>query len=227
MKTHFNKIIAFILVIILSAVAAITGFAVSAASGSDVSARLSEKNGENASRPELRDGVWQALYKTGESKLFFIDREESSFSLINPDLGIGVPSRFEYIPELGIYKLHVGCEGNVENWRVIENNDITATVSDANGDLISLFYLANDNIDTFRYYTLNELSDMARAFYEKQHGSSEGIDFVAAMKADGSFFATITGMKNDEKVVSYTVDMETAKGTDNAYETVDLSQFAE
>ena len=73
--------------------------------------------------------------------LFFINDEEKSFSLIDPELGIGLPSRYEYLPELGIYKLHIGCEGNVENWRVIENNDITAVVSDAQGDVISLFYL--------------------------------------------------------------------------------------
>ena len=227
MKTHFNKIIAFILVLILSAAAAITGFAVSAASGSDVSAHVSDGKGDNASQAELKDGVWQALYKTGESNLFFINREESSFSLIDPKKGIGVPSRFEYIGESGMYKLHIGCEENVENWRLIENNGNTAAVCDENGDVISLFYLSNDTIDTFRYYTLDELSQMARACYEKHHDSSEGIDFIATMKADGSFFATITGLKNDKKVIRYNVDMQTAKGSDNAFETVDLSQYAE
>lgn len=225
MKAKLNRIIVFILVIILSAVAAVTGFAVSAASGTTVSTRASAKKSEEA-RCDLKDGVWQALYKTGESRLFFINSEENSFSLINPDKGIGLPSQYEYLPGLGIYKLHIASEENTENWRVIENNNNTAAISNAEGDVITLFYLSNESIGTFTYYTLDELSGMARACYEKQYGSSEGIEFSATMNADGSFFANINGTKDGEKVVSYTVDMQTAKGTDNAFETVDLSQFA-
>lgn len=226
MKNTFKKLIAFIFVIVFSAAAAVTGIAVSAASGSTVTTRTTDKT-ETDSRSALKSGVWQAIYKTGESKLFFIDNEEHSFSLIDPSMGIGVPSRFDYLPELTMYKLHIGWEGNTENWRMIENNGITAAVSDESGDVISLFYLANDTIDTFEYYTLNELSEMARGFYDARHGSSEGIDFSAAMNADGSFFATVTGMKDGNKVVSYSVDMQTAKGTDDAFETIDLSRFAQ
>lgn len=225
MKSRFRQILVFVLVIVLSGAAAITGFAVSAASENHVTSRANSQSAGASAGSALKSGVWQALYKTGDSRLFFIDDEEKSFSLIDPELGIGLPSRYEYLPEMEIYKLHIACEDNVENWRVIENNDITAVVSDAQGDVISLFYLGSESMGSFNYYTLSELSEMARACYEKQYGSSKGVEFKATMNADGSFYATVTGTKDGQKVVSYLVDMQTGKGTDDSFESVDLSQF--
>lgn len=225
MKTDLKKVIVFFLVIILCAAATVTGFAVSAADYSDHPAASSENTGSN-SRPALKDGVWQAVYENDDSKLFFINTEEQSFSLINADLGIGLPSRFDYDASTGIYKLQIGYEGNEESWRVIDNSGSTATVSDARGDLITLYYIAGESFDSFRCYSLYELREMARAYYEAHQGGSEGVDFTAAMLNDGSFHAVITGEKNGVTVASYTVDMTTAAGTDSSCSAVDLSSYA-
>ena len=225
MKTDLRKIIAFILVIILCAAATVTGFAVSAADHTDHRA-ADNKNAVSYSRPALKDGVWQAVYENDDSKLFFINSEEHSFSLINADMGIGIPSRFDYDASTGIYKLQIGYEGNEESWRVIDNSGSTATVSDARGDLITLYYIAGDSSDSFRYYSLYELKEMARGYYEAHQGSSEGVDFTATMLNDGSFHAVITGEKNGVTVASCTVDMISAAGTDGSYNAIDLSPFA-
>lgn len=224
MKTDLRKVIAFILVIILCAAATVTGFAVSAADRSDRLAADSKTAGSDP-RPALKDGVWQAVYENDDNKLFFINSEEHSFSLINADMGIGIPSRFDYDASTGIYKLQIGYEGNEESWRVIDNSGGAATVSDARGDLITLYYIAGESFDSFRYYSLYELKEMARAYYEAHQGSSEGVDFTAAMLNDGSFHAVITAEKNGTEAASYTVDMTTAAGTDSSYNAVDLSPY--
>lgn len=224
MKTDLRKAISMILVLLLCAATTIVGFTVSAANSS-CAANASGESSEDSSRPALKDGVWQAVYDDGGDKLFFISEEDRSFSLIDPDLGIGLPSRFDYDSSTGIYKLHIGCEENEENWRVIDNSGSTATVSDANGDLITLYYIADESFESFRWYTLSELKEMAHSYYSEHNGGSEGVEFTASVLEDGSFFATVTGTKNGAEVASYTVDMTTAAGRDSNYNKIDLSPY--
>ena len=160
------------------------------------------------------------------TKLLAVDSHAQTATLIEPETGTGKTASFDYIEELTLYKIHSGQEDTVLNRRVIENNGNTAVVSDENGDIISLFYLDSAAIEDFSYYNLTQLSSMARSCYEKEYGSSEGMTFSASMNADGSFFATISGMKGDKKEIAYTVDMQTGKGTDSHYENVDLSRYA-
>ena len=224
MKSKLRKMIAFILVIVLGAAATITGFAVSAAEGTTVTTRSAAKNAPI--RSALRDGIWQVLYKTGVTKLVAIDSADHIVTLIEPDNGSCQTASFEYIEDLELYKIYVDEEESV-NRRVIENTGNTAAVSDENGDVISLFCIDSSDIKSFDYYTLNQLSDMARGCFEKEYGSSDGMVFSATMNADGSFFATINGMRGDKKEVTYIVDMLTGKGTDGSFENVDLSKYAE
>lgn len=224
MKSKLSKLIAFLLVIILGAAAAVTGFAVSAASGATVTARSSTEKGSIESRSALRDGIWQILYKTGVTKLLTVDSQAQVATLIEPDTGMEKATSFDYIEELGLYQLHTD-QGEL-NRRVIENNGNTAAVSDENGDIISLFCLDSAAKEDFRYYNLNQLRNMARTCFEKEYGDSRGMHFSASMNADGSFFATISGTKDDKKEIVYTVDMQTGKGTDSNFETVDLSRYA-
>ena len=226
MKSKFRKLIVFILVIVLSAAAAVTGFAVSAASGTTVTTRTSANKETGSLHTALRNGIWQILYKTGVTKLLAIDSLSQTMTLIDPDTGAGKTASFDYIEEMGLYQLHTGQKDASLNRRVIENNGNTAAVSDENGDIISLFYLDSAAKEDFCYYDLNQLGDMARACYEKEYGSSKGMTFSATMNADGSFFATIKGMKGNKKEIVYTVDMQSGKGTDSNFETVDLSRYA-
>ncbi|WP_405343432.1 hypothetical protein [Ruminococcus sp.] len=226
MKCRFRKLIAFILVIILGAAAAVTGFAVSAASGTTVTDRASTEKGSGVTRSSLRDGIWQVLYKTGVTKLLAINSQARTMTLIEPDTSADKTVSFDYTEELELYKLRSEQADAALNRRVIENNGNTAAVSDENGDIISLFYLDSTAQEDFHYYNLNQLSDMARLCFEKEYGNSKGISFSSTMNADGSFFATINGMKGDQKEITYTVDMQTGRGTDSHYETVDLSKYA-
>lgn len=226
MKSKLKNLIVFILVIILGAAAAVTGFAVSAASDATVTTRSDTKKDVGSHRSALRGGIWQVLYKTGVTKLLAVDAQAQTATLIEPETGTGETASFDYIEELVLYKIHSDQEDTVLNRRVIENNGNTAVVSDENGDIISLFYLDSAAIEDFSYYNLTQLSSMARSCFEKEYGSSKGMTFSATMNADGSFFATISGMKGNKKEIAYTVDMQTGKGTDSHYENVDLSRYA-
>lgn len=224
MKSKLRKLIAFILVIVLGAAAAVTGFAVSAATDATVSS--TEKRENAPTRSALRDGIWQVLYKTGVTKLIAIDSANHTVALIEPDNGSYQTASYEFIDDLELYKIHTGDDSSV-NRRVIANNGNTAAVSNEDGDVISLFYIDAADAQSFAFYTLNQLGMMARGCFEKEYGSSDGMVFSATMNADGSFYATINGMKGDKKEVTYTVDMLTGKGLDGNYETVDLSKYAE
>ena len=224
MKSKLRKLIAFILVIVLGAAAAVTGFAVSAATDATVSS--TEKRENAPARSALRDGIWQVLYKTGVTKLVAIDSADHIVTLIEPDNGSCQTASYEYIDDMELYKIHTGDDSSV-NRRVIANNGNTAAVSNEDGDVISLFYIDAADAKSFEFYTLDQLGMMARGCFEKEYGSSDGMVFSATMNADGSFYATINGMKGDKKEVTYTVDMLTGKGLDGNYETVDLSKYAE
>lgn len=224
MKSKLRKLIAFILVIVLGAAAAVTGFAVSAATDTTVSS--TEKRENAPARSALRDGIWQVLYKTGVTRLIAVDSANQTVTAIEPDNGSCQTASYEYIDDLELYKIHTGDESFV-NRRVIANNGNTAAVSNEDGDVISLFYIDAADAQSFEFYTLDQLSKMARGCFEKEYGSSDGMVFSATMNADGSFYATINGMKGDKKEVTYTVDMLTGKGLDGNYETVDLSKYAE
>lgn len=225
MKSKLKKLIAFILVIVLGAAAAVTGFAVSAASDATVSS--TEKRENAPVRSALRDGIWQVLYKTGVTRLIAVNSQNQTVTVIEPDNGSYKTASFEYIDDLELYKIYGENDNTSVNRRVIENNGNTAAVSDENGDVISLFCIDASDAQSFEFYTLNQLSDMARACFEKEYGSSDGMIFSATLNADGSFFATINGMRGDKKEVTYTVDMQTGKGTDGSFENVDLSKYAE
>lgn len=222
MKTEFRKALSTILILLFCTAATITGFTVSAAHSAQSAAYGEGSGGDN--RPALKDGVWQAVYEDGADKLFFIEEKEHSFSMIDPDLGIGLPSRFDYDGSAGIYKLHIACEDNEENWRVIDNSGKTATVSDANGRLITLYYISGETFDSFGWYSLSELREMARGYYSEHYGGKD-VEFTASISEDGSFFATITGTENGVEVASYTVDMITASGADGNCNKVDLSPY--
>ena len=224
MKSKLRKLIAFILVIVLGAAAAVTGFAVSAATDATVSS--TEKRENAPARSALRDGIWQVLYKTGVTRLIAVDSASQTVTAIEPDNGSRQTASYEFIDDLELYKIHTGDESFV-NRRVIANNGNTAAVSNEDGDVISLFYIDAADAKSFEFYTLNQLGMMARGCFEKEYGSSDGMVFSATMNADGSFYATINGMKGDKKEVTYTVDMLTGKGLDGNYETVDLSKYAE
>ena len=224
MKSEFKKVLMMILVIMLCAAATITGFTVSAAHRTNAP-RSADEN-DRPGRPALKNGVWQAKYENGDDKLFFINEEERSFSLVSADMGVGLPSRYDYDNTTGIYKLSVGYEGNEESWRVIDNSGSAATVSNAHGDIINLHYISGDSAETFHWYTLGELREMARRYYEANHGDSTGVVFTSTMCDDGSFFATITATKDHRQAARYTVDMVTAKGNDEGYHPIDLSLYS-
>ncbi len=142
LKSNLRKFIAVALVIILSAAGAITGIAVSAASHSNAALPATVGQTADFSTPALKDGTWNAFYPDGTVLHFVISAEEDSFAIMDPDMGIGVPGRFEYIPAIGMYKIFFGSIDNELDWRVIDNSGDSAVVSNENSEIIHLTYLS-------------------------------------------------------------------------------------
>ena len=222
MKAEIRKIIAMILLVVFCATAAITGIAVSAASHTNAASTATPDKADNA-KPALKDGVWQAVYEDGKQELFFLNSEESSFSLIDPEYGIGVPSRYEYDSSTGIYKMQIAYDGNEERWRVIDNSGATATVKDENSKLITLHYLSDETFESFKFYSYDELCEMAKAQYAVEHDGTDQPNMDAKLNTDGKGLVAITAELDGEQVASYTVDIRTGIGVDDLGNTVDLS----
>ena len=147
MKSNLKKLLIVTITVVICAFLTVAGLAVSAASHHNAALESIESSIPEAldiSTPALQDGVWLAKYHNGSSHYFVIDNKEASFSILDTEKGIGVPSRFEYDKSIGMYKLHIGSAENTENWRVIDNDGSTAVVKDANGDLITLSFLCED-----------------------------------------------------------------------------------
>ena len=228
MKNGFVKPVAIILVILFCAAATITGFAVSAATHSNVAYDPAAGNEriDEGSIPALRDGVWQAVYDDDSSMLFFIEDKDHSFSLINPDKGIGLPSTYAYNDKIGMYKLQIAYAGNETYWRVIDNSGATATVKDENSKLITLHYLSDETFESFKFYSYDELCEMAKAQYAVEHDGTDQPNMDAKLNTDGKGLVAITAELDGEQVASFTVDIRTGIGVDDLGETVDLSVFA-
>lgn len=228
MKIDFLKPIAIILVILFCAAATITGFAVSAATHSNVAFSPAAKTNcvDEGSMPALKDGVWQAVYEDGSSMYFFIRDKDHSFSLINPDKGIGLPSTYAYNDKIGMYKLQVAYADNEKDWRVIDSNGATAVVSDENRELITLHYVSDETFESFNFYSYEELREMAKAYYAAQHDNADRLVVSAKLNTDGKGLVVIAAQLDGEQVASYSVNIRTGIGTDNLGETVDLSAFA-
>lgn len=147
LKSHFRAILATVAAVILCAAVTITGIAVTAASHSN--AALPDQTCEQTadfSKPALKDGTWLAEYEDGTKVHFVINTEADSFAIMDPDMGIGVPGRFEYISAIGMYKIYSGSVDNELDWRVVDNSGDTAVVSDENSSLIYLTYLSADTM---------------------------------------------------------------------------------
>ena len=98
MKSKLRKLIAFILVIVLGAAAAVTGFAVSAATDTTVSS--TEKRENAPARSALRDGIWQVLYKTGVTRLIAVDSASQTVTAIEPDNGSSQTASYKFIDDM-------------------------------------------------------------------------------------------------------------------------------
>ena len=220
MKSSAIKITAVILTIAVVAAASITGLAIAAAGGCNAAAMS-----ESPAHPELCNGVWQAVYGDGSSVYYIVDENEAAIDTLSAENGMGLPSRYQYDPSTGIYKIQLAYEGNEVIWRLIENSGGTAVLSDENGELLTMYYIGKGDLFSYEFYSCEELRAMAKGFYESRCGSMNA-DYDARLSTDGSNKMIVTVRENGSAVERYTVSAVTGAGTDLSGNSVDLSPFA-
>ena len=148
MKSNPNKLLIIVITVVICSVLTVTGLAASAAShhnpAFDTPLSTVSAQNDSESEPALKDGVWKAEYTNGNVCYFIINSKENSFTILNEDKSMGVPSRYEYDESTGVYQLHIGSVDNIEHWQVIDNTGDTAFVTTGNSELITLTYLSEN-----------------------------------------------------------------------------------
>ena len=86
-----------------------------------------------------------------------------------------------------------------------------------------LTYISDENMDTFKCYSLSDLIDWAVNDTRSKTGI-EPVVGATGMYEDGSVNISLFDPENDMCITSYTVDLYTGKGTDQFGEPVDLPQ---
>ena len=103
----------------------------------------------------------------------------------------------------------------------------TITLEWADGTTEHLAYVSDQGSDTFRFYSNQELEDLALTFYQENSGAQDTQNLVAAAQTndDGSVSIQVYENLGDHNSTAawYTVDRATAAGTDGSGNEVDLA----
>jgi hypothetical protein len=205
------------------------GASAPASSASDVpAASFSEAA---ASQPEqsaaFKAGTWLA-YGAGEYTYYFFDADGSSGSTARQadDMGLG----FTYTVNGTDVVFCMGSADNPAPGTLTVMDEEHLTLQWSEGIQEELTYLSADTADSFRFYSDNDLCDLALA-YCKAHAEPtddlSGLVAATAVNEDGS-----VGIQDYENLGShnstytwFTVDRQTAVGTDDTTgEAVDLKE---
>ena len=123
-------------------------------------------------------------------------------------------------------KAGVWLANDAEAPAVVEQTDEdNVTLKWDEGTEEKLSYISNDNADTFKFYTNDELCEMALAYYKTTTTEdTTGMMAAAETSKDGKVLIQIFSNNGDHNSTAdwYTVDRITAEGTNIAEENIDL-----
>ena len=159
-------------------------------------------------------GVWAA--DDGENRVgyyIFYDGENGRFD--DAHLGMSVPFAVRINGTAADFAL--GASDFTDPTTVENTGDGKRILTWTNENRVEyLTLLGEQEPDTFRYYTHNDLSEMALDYYEQQNGRRpESADVSIA--PDGMASILLYGKKRNE-IAGYSVDSITGKGTENGTE---------
>lgn len=182
---------------------------------------------QQESMPILRQGVWHAVGIDGKSEFIEINNSVQTMSIISADKKIGVSAQFEYNWSTGVYTVHAGAYSNIDTWQLTSNSGDKATLTKGNGQGYSLFYMGNGHVKN--YYSVEQITAMAKNYFEVNFGDSQDACFVSKLRADGAgdVIVTVYGRDTMHQVIvdTYTINVRTGVGLDSNYNIIDFSCF--
>ena len=191
----------------------------------DVTAE-SETSGDIAASESVfpfKNGVWWE--QTGNVGTYWTFNGNIG-STMGQELGIGAPFSAEKNGDGVMLHVFSADDNTPVKFNVIDENnvEITFTDSDTSGKLTFL----SDDIENFRFFTNEELAELAVHYYAGTHDGYMPANSVAELQEDGTvaiqLFDEVDG--HNSTADWYYVDRFTAKGTNVLGEPVDLDMSA-
>ncbi len=176
----------------------------------------SADSGETAFTP----GTW----RSDGGQYYFFDEGGTTGRTASLEDGTGVGFTYSVAGTEAAFSM--GAADNSSACTVRRDGD-TVTLEWADGTVEHLTYVSDQGSDTFRFYTNQELADMALAFYREQSGgqTAGSLEAAAQTNDDGSVSIQVYENLGDHNSTAawYTVDRLTAAGTDGSGSSVELA----
>lgn len=171
----------------------------------------------------FKPGVWR-----GEDSYFFF-HEDNSGQLLSFENGIGVGFQVEQPADDGTVTFHMGAADNNSVFALSDVSEDSFTLTTDDGQTDTLVYVCEGDDNTFRFYTDEELQQIALNYYQAQTGYAPQYSGIKSNN-DGTATIQLFDQVDDHNSTSawYTIDRVTLKGTDDMLnEEVDMSEFAQ
>ena len=154
---------------------------------------------------------------------YFFDEGDTTGRTASLDDGSGVG--FSYTLNGTDATFSMGGADNSSACTVSRDGD-TITLAWEDGTTELLTYVSDQGSDTFRFYSNQELADLALTYYQENNGAQDNQDLTSAAQTneDGSVAIQVYENLGDHNSTAawYTVDRITAAGTDGSGNEVDL-----
>lgn len=175
---------------------------------------------ETAAQSPFTPGVW--LSDGGQ--YYFFDEGGETGSTLSLDSGTGVG--FTYVLDGEGATFYLGAADNASPCTVSREGEALVLAWE-DGAAETLTYVSDQGADSFRFYSNQELCDMALAYYQAQAGEEAGDGLTAAAQTNEDGSVTIQVYQNlgdhNSTAAWYTVDRFTGAGTDGVGDPVDLT----
>ena len=173
----------------------------------------------------LKKGIWKCCDKNGQLiQFYYFDGDTSQGCYI--DLYSGDTPKFTYNVENGQAEFFVQYEDyDYSEKKAVVFREESAIMTTSYGTVEYLTYYSDDTVNTFKFYSINELMQLASEYTAAEDCSMLPFDY-SEKNNDG----TVTvyerypeGDMTHENLAYYCVDIFTAKGVDNLGNPVDLN----
>lgn len=180
----------------------------------------------------LKCGIWWGSETDADTgaiyDAYYEFREGGSGFVVYQDIGTGVALSYKLSDDNKKINVYMADTESRSTFNITYKDEDNITFKSGKERTITLKYMGNDGIGVFNFYPNTELGEMAQSFYESKKGKRP--DYVdAQINKKGMIVLTLISFTDsgDMKTLDvYTVDRFTAKGTDKAGKSIDLTKAA-
>lgn len=176
-----------------------------------------------ASSPAEETAFTPGTWLSDAGQYYFFDADGASGRTASLEDGTGVSFTYTLDGTQGTFSM--GGADNASVCTVTVDSD-TAALEWEDGTVEHLTYVSDQGSDDFRFYSNQELSDLAVAYYKAHNSGQEGSSLTAAAQTNDDGTVSIQVYENlgdhNSTAAWYTVDRLTGAGTDGAGTEVNL-----